>query len=129
MKYSNKFKARVALGAIREQKTLAELSREYEVSVNQISLWKQEAIWNMELSFGGTGSRKEKAYKDERIKKIQSKVGELTMERDFFAEACRSVSRIKKGGSLSRCRLSERRAELVRTMPSVRQFAERQRRA
>ena len=84
LKYSNKFKARVALDAIREQKTLSELSREYEVSVNQISLWKQEAIRNMELSFAGSKSRKEEAYKDERIKKLQSKVGELTMERDFL---------------------------------------------
>ena len=100
LKYSNKFKARVALEAIREQKTLSELSREYEVSVNQISLWKQEAIRNMELSFGCGKLRKEEAEKDERIKKLQSKVGELTMERDFFAEACKSVSRLKKGGVL-----------------------------
>ena len=100
LKYSNKFKARVALEAIREQKTLSELSREYEVSVNQISLWKQEAIRNMELSFGGSKLQKEESDKDERIKKLQSKVGELTMERDFFAEACKSVSRLKRGGSL-----------------------------
>ena len=100
LKYSNKFKTRVALEATREQKTFRELSREYEVSVNQISLWKLEAICNMELSFGGGKLRKEEAEKDERIKKLQSKVGELTMERDFFAEACKSVSRIKRGGSL-----------------------------
>ena len=74
----------MALDAIREQKTLSELSREYEVSVNQISLWKQEAICNMELSFGGSKLHKEESDKDERIKKLQSKVGELTMERDFL---------------------------------------------
>ena len=100
LKYSSKFKARVALEAIREQKTLSELSREYEVSVYQISLWKREAIRNMELSFGGGKLRKEEAEKDERIKKFQSRVGELTMERYFFAEACKSVSRLKKGGVL-----------------------------
>ena len=92
----------MALETISEQKKLAELSREYEVSVNQISLWKQEAIRNMELSFGGTRSRKEGAYKDEHIEKLQSKVGELTMERDFFR------------GSLQECVPHKERQQLVK---------------
>ena len=99
IKYSNKFKARMALETISEQKKLAELSREYEVSVNQISLWKQEAIRNMELSFGGTRSRKEGAYKDEHIEKLQSKVGELTMERDFFRGSLQERVPHKERGS------------------------------
>lgn len=57
-KFTNKFKAMVALAAIREQKTLAELSKEFEVSPNQISQWKQEAIRNMEKAFGGKGDEK-----------------------------------------------------------------------
>ena len=83
-KYSAKFKSRVALKAIREQKTLAELSKEYEVSVNQISLWKQEAIKNMEMLFGGDRSRREIKEKDSQIKDLRMKVGELTMERDYL---------------------------------------------
>ena len=67
-KYTNKFKAMVALAAIREQKTLAELSKEFEVSPNQISQWKQEAI-----------------------RKLREKVGELTIERDFFEDACKRL--------------------------------------
>ena len=58
----------VALAAIREQKTLAELSKEFEVSPNQISQWKQEAI-----------------------RKLCEKVGELTIERDFFEDACKRL--------------------------------------
>ncbi|MBQ3353553.1 MAG: transposase, partial [Bacteroidales bacterium] len=67
-KFTNKFKAMVALAAIREQKTLAELSKEFEVSPNQISQWKQEAI-----------------------RKLREKVGELTIERDFFEDACKRL--------------------------------------
>lgn len=67
-KFTNKFKAMVALAAIREQKTLAELSREFEVSPNQISQWKQKSI-----------------------RKLREKVGELTIERDFFEDACKRL--------------------------------------
>ena len=99
-KYSAKFKSRVALEAIREQKTLAELSKEYEVSVNQISLWKQEAIRNMDMLFGGDRSRREIKEMSSQIKDLRTKVGELTMERDFFEQACKMVSRKKNAGSL-----------------------------
>ena len=85
-KFTNKFKAMVALAAIREQKTLAELSKEFEVSPNQISQWKQEAIRNMEKAFG------EKSEEDEKsIRKLREKVGELTIERDFFEDACKRL--------------------------------------
>ena len=123
-KYSAKFKSREALEAIREQKTLAELatptqlplgimkvnlhctrllaelSKEYEVSVNQISLWKQEAIKNMDMLFGGDRSRREIKEMSTQIKDLRTKVGELTMERDFFEQACKMVSRKKNAGSL-----------------------------
>ena len=72
-KFTNKFKTMVALAAIREQKTLAELSKEFEVSPNQISQWKQEAIRNMEKAFGGKGD--EKSEEDEKsIRKLREKV-------------------------------------------------------
>ena len=86
-KFTNKFKAMVALAAIREQKTLAELSKEFEVSPNQISQWKQEAIRNMEKAFGGKGDEKS----EKSIRKLREKVGELTIERDFFEDACKRL--------------------------------------
>ena len=99
-KYSAKFKSREALEAIREQKTLAELSKEYEVSVNQISLWKQEAIKNMDMLFGGDRLQREIKEKDSQIKDLRTKVGELTMKRDFFEQACKMVSWKKNAGNL-----------------------------
>ena len=60
----------VALAAIREHKTLAELLKEFEVSPNQISQWKQEAIRNMDKAFGGKGD--EKSVEDKKlIKKLR----------------------------------------------------------
>ena len=99
-KYSAEFKSRVALEAIREQKTLAELSKEYDVSVDLISLWKQEAIRNMDMLFDDDGSRREIKKMDAQIKALQARAGELTMERDFLAYACKMAGRKKGTGNL-----------------------------
>jgi transposase len=54
-KHSSKFKAKVALDAIKEQKTLGELSKEYSVAPTQISTWKKTAEEKMSSLFGATG--------------------------------------------------------------------------
>ncbi len=51
-RYSAEFKARVALDAIREELTLAELSKKHGVHPNMISGWKRAAIKNMAAAFG-----------------------------------------------------------------------------
>ena len=96
-KFTNKFKAMVALAAIREQKTLAELSKEFEVIPNQISQWKQEAIRNMEKAFGGKGD--EKSEDDEKsIRKLREKVGELTIKREYiYLNPCDNAIELRKG--------------------------------
>ena len=68
---------------MKEQATHAELSHKYEVSVSQISQWKHEAISNMDKIFGGRAER-ESFDKDLQIQRLQSKVSELVLERDFF---------------------------------------------
>ncbi len=85
-RYSNEFKARVALEAIREELTLAELSKKHAVHPNMISGWKRAAIKNMAAGFGNDdgGTAKEAAAE---IDKLHSKIGQLVVERDFLASA------------------------------------------
>ncbi len=89
-KFSAAFKSKVALEAMKEHSTLAELSHKYEVSVTQISQWKCEVINNMDKLFGGKTEREE-IDKDLQIKRLQAKVGELVLERDFIEDACKKV--------------------------------------
>ena len=84
--HSPEFKAKVALEAIREEMTLAELSKKYGVHATQISTWKRAAIQNMASAFARRGADPVPANTVE-IEKLHSKIGQLVVERDFLADA------------------------------------------
>lgn len=84
--HSPDFKAKVALEAIREDLTLAELSKKYGVHPNMISAWKRSAIANMALGFE-RGKSEDTRQSEAEVEKLHSKIGQLVVERDFLASA------------------------------------------
>lgn len=80
--HSAAFKAKVALEAAKEEKTLAELAAQYGVHANQISAWKRQLLEHASELYEGRTKRKEHEHD---IKELQAKIGELTMERDFLS--------------------------------------------
>lgn len=81
--HSPTFKAKVAFAALQGEKTLAELSSEYDVHVNQIQTWRKQLKNNMVSLFdSGIDQRKDN---EAQIQLLQSKIGQLTMENDFLA--------------------------------------------
>ena len=80
------FKAKVALEAIREEMTRAELSKTYGMHPTQIGTWKRTAIENMATAFTRRGTAPEQVRAAE-VDKLHSKIGQLVVERDFLAEA------------------------------------------
>ena len=82
--HSPAFKAKVTLAALQGEKTLAELSSEYDVHVNQIQTWRKQLKNNMVSLFdSGIDQRKDN---EEQIQLLQAKIGQLTMENDFLAK-------------------------------------------
>jgi len=82
--HSAKFKAQVALEAIRGEKTIAEIAAHHEVHPNQVTAWKTQVLENLAGIFGGEASSGEDK---ERIRELHAKIGELTVERDFLEGA------------------------------------------
>ena len=81
--HSPQFKAKVALAALKGDKTLVELSAEFAVHPNQITQWKQQLLENAsELFSKGKNSA---SATDETVKELHAKIGQLTVENDFLA--------------------------------------------
>jgi transposase len=85
-KHGVDFKAKVALAAVREDSTVAELSSCYGVHASQIHAWKKTVIDGLGSLFAkGKGGASDTApAEDARMAKLYEKIGELTIERDFF---------------------------------------------
>ena len=83
-KFEAGFKARVALEAVKGEKTLAELSSQFGVHSNMIVRWKQEMLQKLPGLFDKKAERRENAQEVEKVDKLYKAVGELKMENDWL---------------------------------------------
>jgi transposase-like protein len=79
------FKAKVAIAALRGDKTLAELAQQYDLHPNQIVQWKAQLQERATDLFMTAGDRK--ATSGPSVKELHAKIGQLAMENDFLAGA------------------------------------------
>jgi len=91
--HSPAFKAKVALAAIKGEKTIAELAQQFDVHANQISTWRTQLLEGAQGVFGGAPAEDAAPAVD--IKEMHAKIGQLTLENDFLAGA------LNKAGLLS----------------------------
>ena len=77
------FKAKVAVDAIKADKTLSELAKAYDVHPNQIVDWKNQLLERAASVFGADSA----AAPTVDLKELHAKIGQLTLENDFLAGA------------------------------------------
>ena len=82
--HSPEFKAKVALEALREHKTLAELSHEYKLQSTQISAWKSALREGASLVFDKQSLLKEREDYAAREQELYARIGQLQMEVEWI---------------------------------------------
>ncbi|SFJ63516.1 transposase [Aquamicrobium aerolatum DSM 21857] len=85
-RFSAEFKAKVALEAIRGERTISELATKHQLHPNQITQWKRQAIENLAKAFDDKGADAQVGREAE-VTKLHAKIGQLVVERDFLAKA------------------------------------------
>ncbi len=80
--HSPEFKAKVALAAVQENLTMAELVKKFDVHANQITDWKKQLLDSAPDVFGKGAKKADDTA--EAVQKLHAKIGQLTMENDFL---------------------------------------------
>ena len=84
-RFTGDFKAKVALEALRGDKTIQEISARHKVHPNQVSAWKRQAVDGLGSVFSN-GADKARMDHDSGVHDLHAKIGQLTVERDFLAK-------------------------------------------
>ena len=98
-RFSGDFKAKVALEALRGDKTIQEIAVRHKIHPNQVSTWKQRAVEGMKEVFS-KGAERGRGEHEAEIRDLHAKIGELTVERDFLATRAQVVSREERRGMI-----------------------------
>ncbi|WP_198005472.1 IS3 family transposase [Sulfitobacter sp. EE-36] len=102
--FTDQFKAKVALEALRGDKTVQEIAAKHQLHPNQVSTWKRQAIDGMADVFSGG---KQSGPTEAEVKELHAKIGRLAVENDFLSEGLKPVSP------------EEKRAMIIRDHPEL----------
>lgn len=87
-KFTSKFKTKVVLEVLQERATTKEIAQRFEISVQQVNLWKREFLQDASCVFdkGKTSKKSDAELKEERLLKV---IGQQKVELDFLKNALR----------------------------------------
>ena len=91
-KRSPQVKAKFALEAIKQQKTVSEITGQYGVHATQVNTWKKQALEMIPEAFTGNAKRKRmEQEQQDLIERLYRQIGELVVERDWLKKTTKPV--------------------------------------
>jgi transposase len=90
-RYDKAFKAKVAIEALRGEKTLQEIASVYGVHSNMIALWKKQLLDGAETIFEKTGKDKDAELAEKKQDELYKQVGKMQIENDFLKKKYRQL--------------------------------------
>ena len=86
-RYDKAFKAKIALEALRGDKTVQELAALYEVHPNMVTLWKKQLLEGAEMLFEKSGKDTEQHELERKQDELYKQIGKLQIENDFLKKS------------------------------------------
>jgi transposase len=83
-RYDKAFKAKVALEALKGEKTLQELATTYAVHPNMIALWKKQVLEHASMVFEKEGKEKASEEAERQKDELYKQIGQLQVENDYL---------------------------------------------
>jgi transposase len=87
-KFTAKFKAMVAVEALKERESLSELATRFEIHPTQVSAWKREFLERAEKAFGDEPSKEEESVD---VDNLFKQIGQLQVENDFLKKSLKKA--------------------------------------
>jgi len=85
--HSPSFKAKVALAAVKGDRTVSDLASQFEIHPNQVQTWKKQLLDSASEVFDREGGGAGSSELESQVKDLHAKIGELAMEKDFLSKA------------------------------------------
>ena len=95
-KFGTAFKAKVAIEAIKGEKTINEIATIYEVHPNQVSLWKKQALEKLPEAMADGRTKQARDSKPIDEEKLHQKIGQQAVEIDFLKKKLRQLGLLEE---------------------------------
>ena len=115
--HSPAFKAKVAIAAVKGERTIAQIAEQFDVHPNQVTSWKAQLEGGAADVFGSASGSTASAAPAIDVKSLHAKIGELTLENDFLEGALTKVGFPERPETLRAKAANQLLATMVGTEP------------